>query len=197
MTSIIYKYECTEPPFDQREALRYAGMRAEDDVIGALLCKCYEAVRGILTYRACYRELSVDEPAVKALLAVSESARTLLSGCDAVVFFAATVGGELDRAIARVTLKSCTEGLLTDAVGAERIESLCDSLCEHLSLSYGESGRVTTRRFSPGYGDIPLSAQREIFALLDCQRRIGLTLNESLLMSPSKSVSAIVGIRRK
>ena len=49
-------------------------------------------------------------------------------------------------------------------------------------------------RFSPGYGDLPLSLQRDIFRVLDCPRKIGLTLNESLLMSPSKSVTAIVGL---
>ena len=49
-------------------------------------------------------------------------------------------------------------------------------------------------RFSPGYGDLPLSAQKNIFAVLDPERRIGLTLNSSLLMSPSKSVTAFVGL---
>ena len=48
--------------------------------------------------------------------------------------------------------------------------------------------------FSPGYGDLPLDLQREIFAALDCPKRIGVSLNESLLMSPSKSVSAIIGL---
>ncbi len=49
-------------------------------------------------------------------------------------------------------------------------------------------------RFSPGYGDLTLLAQKDIFAVLDCGKRIGLTLNDSLLMSPSKSVTAFVGI---
>ena len=57
-------------------------------------------------------------------------------------------------------------------------------------------GLPLSARFSAGYGDVPLELQRDIFALLDCPRRIGLTLNESLLMSPSKSVTAIVGISR-
>jgi cobalamin-dependent methionine synthase I len=55
-------------------------------------------------------------------------------------------------------------------------------------------GSSLTQRFSAGYGDLPLELQRDIFGALDCQRKIGVTLNESLLMSPSKSVSAIVGI---
>ena len=52
----------------------------------------------------------------------------------------------------------------------------------------------TMPRFSPGYGDLPLTAQREMFRMLECEKRIGVYLNESLLMSPSKSVTAIVGL---
>ena len=51
-------------------------------------------------------------------------------------------------------------------------------------------------RFSPGYGDLPLSMQTDIFRVLDCPRKVGLTLNNSLLMSPSKSVTAIMGIHK-
>lgn len=51
-------------------------------------------------------------------------------------------------------------------------------------------------RFSPGYGDLAIDAQKDIFALLDCERQIGLTLGDSLLMSPGKSVTAFAGIPR-
>ena len=43
-------------------------------------------------------------------------------------------------------------------------------------------------------GDVPLAVQRDIFSVLDCPRQIGLSLNDSLLMSPSKSVTAFVGL---
>jgi cobalamin-dependent methionine synthase I len=52
-------------------------------------------------------------------------------------------------------------------------------------------------RFSPGYGDLPLELQTNLFKVLDCQHFIGLTLNDSMLMSPSKSVTAIVGLRER
>ena len=55
-------------------------------------------------------------------------------------------------------------------------------------------GRTCTPRFSPGYGDLPLETQRDVFRLLDCERKIGVWLNESLLMTPSKSVTAIFGL---
>ena len=52
-------------------------------------------------------------------------------------------------------------------------------------------------RFSPGYGDLSLEVQKEIFSLLDCPRKIGVSLGDSLLMTPSKSVTAIIGYGTK
>ena len=63
-----------------------------------------------------------------------------------------------------------------------------------LAEEHARVGKRTRPRFSAGYGDLPLGVQREIFAALDCPKHIGLTLNDSLLMSPTKSVTAIVGI---
>ena len=57
-------------------------------------------------------------------------------------------------------------------------------------------GKSLRTRVSPGYGDISLTMQKDIFAILDCERKIGITLNEDLLMSPSKSVTAIAGIKK-
>ena len=51
-------------------------------------------------------------------------------------------------------------------------------------------------RDSPGYGDFPLEAQREILVILDTPRKIGVSLTDSLLMVPSKSVSAVIGVAR-
>ncbi|MBR3258643.1 MAG: vitamin B12 dependent methionine synthase, partial [Eggerthellaceae bacterium] len=47
----------------------------------------------------------------------------------------------------------------------------------------------------PGYGDLPLEVQPDLLGLLDASRRLGITLSDSLLMSPTKSVTAIVGLR--
>ena len=81
------------------------------------------------------------------------------------------------------------------AIGAERIESLCDCLQQQLSAHFASEGLFLQRRFSPGYGDLPLAMQREIFQVLDCSRQLGLSLNDSLLMSPSKSVTALAGLK--
>ena len=108
--------------------------------------------------------------------------------------FAATVGLEMDRLIARYGGVSPARSLLFQALGAERIEALCDAFCARTAEDLARQGRGVTVRFSPGYGDVPLGLQNDIFRALDCPRKIGLTLNESLLMSPSKSVTAVFGV---
>ena len=126
----------------------------------------------------------------------SAALRKNLQGCERAVVFAATVGLELDRMIAKAARLSPAKALLLQAIGAERIEALCDRFCQELSEELAPMGQTLRPRFSPGYGDLPLTFQEEIFRVLDCPRKIGLSLNESLLMSPTKSVTALVGITR-
>jgi len=126
----------------------------------------------------------------------SEKLSINLRGCDEIVLMAATVGLEMDRLIARASAASPARALMLQAIGAECIEALCDLFCSDLAQKLRSEGLCLRPRFSPGYGDLPLDMQRRIFDALDCSRRIGLTLNSSLLMSPSKSVTAIIGLSR-
>ena len=57
-------------------------------------------------------------------------------------------------------------------------------------------GETLVPRYSPGFGDFPLTAQREILSVLDAARAIGVSLTDTLLMVPSKSVSAVIGVKR-
>lgn len=117
-----------------------------------------------------------------------------LKGCCRIILFGATVGLELDRLIARYGQAFSVQSPVLSAIGAERIESLCNAFNDEIDEIFREQGMYTRPRFSPGYGDLPINMQKDIFAALDCPRKIGLSLNESLLMSPSKSVTAIIGV---
>ena len=79
------------------------------------------------------------------------------------------------------------------AIGAQQVEGGCDRLCARLAQQFPD--RQLTDRFSPGYGDLTLEMQRDVMAALDCGRTIGITLTDSLLMTPSKSVTAIIGMK--
>jgi cobalamin-dependent methionine synthase I len=84
---------------------------------------------------------------------------------------------------------------MMQALGSERVESLCDAFEGYLKERLGE-GIALRPRFSPGYGDLSLEFQREVFTLLDCPRSLGISLSESLLMTPEKSVTALIGIKK-
>jgi len=175
----------SEPPFCEKEILRYAGCRDEDENVLSLIHSCIDEVRTKLSYKVCYREIDMPiEIKSKMLL-------NTLKNCSEVIVFAATVGIEIDRLIAKYGRISPSRALIFQAIGAERIEALCDTFCKDLE---NEKKMNSSPRFSPGYGDLPLSVQKYIFDVLDCSKHIGLTLNDSLLMSPSKSVTAFVGL---
>ncbi len=183
--STVYTKTFNPPPFDRGEILRYAGAKESIPEIEKLIDECIEETKDKLVYKVCYGHFPTSFLQVK-----SEIIARNLSGCKSIVLFAATVGIELDRLIARYGKISPAKALIFQAIGAERIERLCDEFCRFTVEEYGH----TKPRFSPGYGDLPLEAQKDFFRVLEPSKRIGLTLNESMLMTPSKSVTAIIGI---
>ena len=197
MATIVYKNNYSAPPINRREALRYAGVRGDSPEAEALLEGCISEAEKVLSYKLCYAEypLTRVENSLDFGFATVESEKLAahLSGCDSAIVFAATVGIGIDRLIAKYGKTSPTKALLLQGLGAERIETLCDLFSDELS----REGYSLTSRFSAGYGDLTLEFQREIFRALDCPRSIGLTLTDSLLMSPTKSITAIIGKKEK
>lgn len=189
---MIRTEEFAPPPIRRREILRYAGVKEESPELAALLDECLAELGDALCYKVCYDEypLLCGERSIHLGFAEVPSNDLLrnLAGCDAAVVFCATVGLGMDRLIARYSRTSPAKALLFEAIGNERIESLCDAFCA--------TQKATAPRFSPGYGDLPLAVQRDIFSALDCPRRIGVSLGDNLLMTPQKSVTAILGIKK-
>lgn len=197
MNFMILRKTYEGPPFCEKEILRYAGCKEADSETIVLLKECMKEAKDKLTYQVCCREFSLKtDGAVCDFGAFSLRSKSLalnLKGCKRVILFAATIGVGMDRLMAKYGRISPSKAFMLQAVGAERIEALCDAFCQNITK---EAKADLRPRFSPGYGDLPLSAQKDIFSVLDCGRQIGLTLNDSLLMSPSKSVTAFVGISK-
>ena len=114
----------------------------------------------------------------------------IAGGCHRVVAVAATLGAGVDFLIRKKSAVSISDGFIYDAVASAMVEGLVNLATVRVC-----SGREHTGRFSPGYGDMPLDLQGDIIGLLDAGKRLGLALNESKLMSPSKSVTAFIGIK--
>ena len=200
MTTIVYKNSYSAPDIDAREALRYAGVRGDAPKIRELLDECIREAAPHLSYKLCYAYYPLTR--VKFSLdmgfatVISEKLAAHLDGCCEIILLAATVGIDFDRFIAKQGKISPTKALLLDGLGTERIEALCDLFCREEAERRAEAGEALTSRFSAGYGDLSLELQKSIFAALDCEKNIGLTLGDSLLMSPQKSVTAIIGIKK-
>jgi len=183
---------------NRREILRYAGVREETPELAGLLEEALAELQPALAGRVCWQEFPLTrregELDLGFIQTASGSLARNLTGCDRIIVFAATLGLGPDRLIARYSRLSPAKALLLQAIGTERIEDLCDRFCDSIRQDACCQGLSMAPRFSPGYGDLPLTVQRDIFRVLDCSRKIGLTLNDSFLMSPSKSVTAIVGL---
>lgn len=191
----------TETPFDKKEICRYLGAKEPDEELMKLIDECIKECEGVSKFSVLYTvsDLSINENGIgfDTFSATSNALSKNLEKCEKAVIFAATTGIGIDRLISKYTVVSPARAVILQAIGAERIESLCDTFNEEMQLKYETEGYSLRPRFSPGYGDLPLETQKDIFALLDCQKKLGLILNSNLLMSPSKSVTAFIGIYRK
>ena len=190
----VYTKSYAAPAVNDKEILRYAGVVTPTEEISELMAECLEIALGALSYNVCFAQFPIKHlpDGIDFGFASTNSVclKKNLSECESVILFAATVGSGLDRLIARYSVISPAKAFMLQAIGAERIEALCNAFNQEISAEAN-----TSPRYSAGYGDLPLEFQREIFKALDCQRKIGVTLQESLIMLPSKSVTAIIGIK--
>ncbi len=189
-----------EIPFDEKEILRYAMLPSFAPKPEELpLKECLEAAKGAAKCRAVWRRYPLRRNGEELDLGFARTdtrdLRQHLEGCSEILLFACTAGAEMDRRIARAKLLSPARGLLMHAIGAQQVEGGCDRLCQRLAELFPD--RQLTDRFSPGYGDLPLAMQRDVMEALDCGRTVGIILTDSLLMTPSKSVTAIIGMKEK
>ena len=119
--------------------------------------------------------------------------RTRLRGVE-VVFLCGTIGAEFDAWQRRLSALSAADALLSQQIGLEAVEKVMDELEKKAKAEVEAEGRKMLPRKSPGYGDLPLSLSRTILAELDAPRKIGVSITDSDLLAPSKSVTAICEI---
>lgn len=181
--------------YHRKEALRYLRAKLDDEAAGILVDTVYLKMRNEVQARHIIQrhKCIVDRSGVTLDCGVRFNSKGLakhLEGCEECLLFAATLGMRVDAAIRRLALLSVAEGAAAQAVGAALIESYCDDVQAKLDV-----GELKQRpRFSPGYGDWDLSEQKQLFAVLDCAKAIGLTLTDGCMMAPSKSVTAVIGL---
>ncbi len=186
---------------DPKEVARYLSYRGQqpDETVRTLISQCIDKVNAAAEPRfisgrfpLSYSEENGFQAA--SLRFTSRSLQRNLSGCREVILFAATLGIAVDTLIRRTALLDAAEGLVMQAAAAAAIEAFCDSENDKLREQIEAEGLFLRPRFSPGYGDLSLDVQRDFLRVLQAQKHIGLTLTDSGLMVPIKSVTALIGI---
>ena len=117
-----------------------------------------------------------------------------LAGATEVALFAATIGATIDQELRRLSLLDALGQLLFDAAATSLIERCADAAEAHVRAYARGRGSFTSWRFSPGYGNLPLTVQSSLLAAVDATRQLGITLTPSNLMVPTKSVTAVIGL---
>lgn len=84
-------------------------------------------------------------------------------------------------------------GYVYDVIGSEVVEAAADMMQEELRKEVADRGMKITNRFSPGYCGWDVAEQHKLFSFFK-DNFSGITLTESALMNPVKSVSGIIGI---
>ena len=173
---------------------RSAGPSAE---ISTLIEKASLEMQAVLNPQAVFEIFDLTAETEKITFAdVTINSRNLgenLKGCTKIVLLAATIGPQPDRLILKNSRTNPAYASVLHAAGAVLIEQLVDFVNDEIKKIARENGQQTRPRYSPGFGDVPLQIQRDFFRLLPCAR-IGLSLMDTLIMAPEKSVTAFVGL---
>jgi hypothetical protein len=123
----------------------------------------------------------------------SKDLSNLFKSSTQVAVMAATLGFEVEKRIRYYSMNNITKAVIFDACAASYIEALCNYIEDEIKELADSSGCNITYRYSPGYGDVPISHQESILTSLNAQKLIGLTVSDSSILIPRKSVTAFIG----
>lgn len=183
-----------ELDINMQEAFRYAGVKGEaDENLHKLYSKAYKILAEYAKPKAVYTPVNLQYTENGVIIEgekiESLGLKKFLKGDTDIALMAATAGIEADRLINRYSMVEPSLALMLDALSAAAVEALCNKLCN------GCFGVEEQRRFSPGYGDFPIEYQKRITEILNTPLNIGVTLTNSMMLTPSKSVTAVVPIK--
>ena len=182
---------------DRKEVLRFLGYRGmqADEKTDLMIERVYEELSDAADPKFIYKEYGFtkteDGICIEGVSFKSRKLMAHLKNSTSVCLFGATLGHGVDTVIRKYSLSDTAMAAVAQAVGAAMTETLCDIGCSQIQNDLKAEIRP---RYSPGYADLDLSSQKDFFSLLEMTKRLGVILNDSYIMTPSKTVTAFVGI---
>lgn len=186
-----------------KEAVRYLGYgrHAIDERTFMLIQESFQELEKIADVKSIYRifeisHLNANELKLGKMAVKSSSLCKNLKGCDLAILFGVTLGAEVDRRMRKYEITDMPKAVVFQASAAAFLEEHCDEIEEKMKSEFHQLGQYLRPRFSPGYGDFSILHQKEILEMLDAPKRIGLTMTDSFMMIPTKSVTAVIGVSK-
>ena len=118
-----------------------------------------------------------------------------LRDCFGAALLCATLGEGADKLLRKLQSEDMAKAVIADSLASAAIEQVCDTAEEKIRERFPD--KFMTWRFSPGYGDLPLETQKDFLAAVNASRTVGISLTGGGLLTPTKSVTAIIGISDK
>lgn len=185
---------------DQKEALRYLGYVGNnpEENIQKILNECESNVLDIIEPKYLYKCFNILSSEGKIVLDNCKLELTgndiinHLKGCTKVILMCATLSINMDRFIRVTQITDMTKAVIIDSLASVAIEKVCDNIQDDIMEEF--CGYFQTYRFSPGYGDFPIEIQKDFLSVLDAQKKIGLTSTDDCILTPKKSVTAVIGL---
>ena len=189
---------------DKLEVLRYLGHNGQeiDSDLNLRINECIKETKNEIDTKYVYqiydikKDLNLNTVQFENtnLILKSKDISELLRDCDKCVLMCATLGFNIEKNIRRYSYNNLTKGIIIDACATTSIEEVCDLVQDSILDKVAKEEKSLTMRYSPGYGDLDISANRDILNVLDAHRKIGVTVTNTGIMIPRKSVVALIGI---
>jgi len=187
---------------EKKEVLRYLGYKNQkiDKSLVDLIEVCCKEVIDICKESFVYEIFDIERKNNQIFLLGStlvlkdKDIINHLASSKKCLVMAATLGIDVDNKIAYYSRFNITKGVIMDACATTAIENLCDELQAEIMENALVDNLHITNRYSPGYGDFSIENQGDILNVLDTYKKIGLSVTESSIMLPRKSVTALIGL---
>ena len=187
--------------YDLCETARYMGYKYDakpSEEICKLIEKAYEELCKVIQPKYIYKEYDFtrteDGIIIEGIEFKSKKLLNHLRNSTSIILFGATIGVGADTLVRKYSVTDAAMTSVAHCVGASLVENLCDRACEELKNTIKGEHRP---RFSPGYGELHISSQNDFFKLLPMNRQLGVTLSENFMMTPTKTVTAFIGVIRE
>ncbi len=184
--------------YDLRETARYLGYKhgAEpSEIIRELIDEAYEELCEVIKPRYIFKEYDFSRTDVGIIIEgvefKSQKLLNHLKDSTSIILFSASLGQGVDDLIHKYSADDIAMAAVVQAVSSSMVENFCDIACDEIKEQIKGEHRP---RFSPGYGDLSITQQKEFFSLLPVEEKMGVALTESFMMMPTKTVTAFIGV---